>query len=486
MYFGKKLSLSAAALLCAVSLLSGCGGTAAEKGNSALKNNKSSSSSYSSPSVGSSSSAVSSSSASGSSSASSASSQSSSSASSQSASSVSSQSSLSASSQSSSSTKSSSSEPSSSSTYTPPVITQDREPQIEVTPKPALEIPSSAPIEIPSLSDALSRFSEISEKEPEGTPEEIVKTLLERNILCFAAMQGKCWTNDEKYENDRYYMRGIAPIKSDHLTSAGQIDDLFFGTYTKEKTNYLIHYYDGESIIDTFTDAWGGGLIVDFSMLPTVAEDSFGTTTYAAVISSSKNEIVFGRYNSPTPSQNSAQPNNYHFKAVKENGKWRLENYIVDAPAYEQQYTSLITTNRIGAPDIVELAKQEVGNFGGEPYWGWYGFDYHIEWCAAFVSWCYNEAGQNGPFFVACNSEGIAWFKEVGQWAEADYRDIAPGDAIFFDWDLNGKANHVGLVIGTDGEKVYTIEGNRSDSCRAFAYDLDDDRIFGYGLMRWE
>lgn len=348
-----------------------------------------------------------------------------------------------------------------------------------------MEVPSSAPIKIASLSDALSKFSEISEKEPEGSPEEIVKTLLERNILCFAVMQSKCWTYDEKYEEDYHYMRGAAPIQSDYITSTEQIDDLFFGTYTKEKTNYLIHYNDGEQIIDSFTDAKGGGLIVDFSTLPAVAEDSFSTTTYAAIISSSKNEIVFGRYNSPKPSQNSAQPNNYHFKAVKENGKWLLENYIVDAPAYEQQYTNLITTNRIGAPDIVEIANEEVGNFGGEPYWSWYGFNYHIEWCAAFVSWCYNEAGQNGPFFVACNSEGIYWFKKVGQWAEPDYRDIAPGDAIFFDWDLNGSANHVGLVIGTDGEKVYTIEGNRSDSCRAFTYDLDDDRIFGYGLMKW-
>lgn len=344
--------------------------------------------------------------------------------------------------------------------------------------------PSSAGIEICSLSDALGRFSEIAGKTPEGSPEEIVKTLLERNILCFAIMQSKCWTYDEKYESDYHYMRGTAPIKSDYITSAAQIDDLFFGTYTKEKTNYLIHYNDGEQIIDSFTEK-NGGLIVDFSTLPVVAEDSFSTTTYAAIISSGKNEIVFGRYNSSKPSQNSAQPNNYHFKAVKENGEWRLENYIVDAPAYEQQYTELITTNRIGAPDIVEIAKQEVGNFGGEPYWDWYGFSYHIEWCAAFVSWCYNEAGQNGPFFVACNSEGIYWFKKVGQWAEPDYRDIAPGDAIFFDWDLNGSANHVGLVIGTDGEKVYTIEGNRSDSCRTFAYDLDDDRIFGYGLMKW-
>ena len=127
----------------------------------------------------------------------------------------------------------------------------------------------------------------------------------------------------------------------------------------------------------------------------------------------------------------------------------------------------------------------EVGSFDGEPYWDWAGYGFKIEWCAAFVSWCYYQAGQKGPYFAAVNSEGIPWFKERGQWADADYRDIAPGDSIFFDWDDDGRANHVGLVIGTDGKRVYTIEGNRSDACQQFVYDLDDPHIFGYGLMKW-
>ena len=114
------------------------------------------------------------------------------------------------------------------------------------------------------------------------------------------------------------------------------------------------------------------------------------------------------------------------------------------------------------------------------------GYDFRIEWCAAFVSWCYYEAGADGPFFIAVNSEGIPWFEERGRFVGADYRDIAPGDCIFMDWEDDGWANHVGLVIGTDGEKVYTIEGNRSDACQQFAYDLDDPRIFGYGLMNWD
>ncbi len=60
----------------------------------------------------------------------------------------------------------------------------------------------------------------------------------------------------------------------------------------------------------------------------------------------------------------------------------------------------------------------------------------------------------------ACQSQGIPWFQSHGQWGGRDYANIAPGDAIFFDWDLDGSADHVGLVVGTDGSRVYTVEGN--------------------------
>lgn len=345
--------------------------------------------------------------------------------------------------------------------------------------------PQTANIPVPSLSEALNRFSEIENKTPEGTPEQIVQTLMERNVLCFAALQAQCWTFDGEYEENYRYSRGTAPIHSDYLKSAQQIDDLFYGTYVESKTDFLIHYFDG-SVTDAFYENSSGQLYATFSEILKTANESFSTSTYAAIKSSSANKIEFTRYYTSTPIEGAPQPNNYTFTAVKENGEWRLEEYIIDAPSYSPLFTKpLIQTARAGAPDIVNHAVKQAGNFGGEPYWSWYGFNYRIEWCAAFVSWCYGEAGMKGPFFCACNSEGIAWFKRVGQWVGPEYRDIAPGDCIFFDWDLNGAANHVGLVIGTDGERVYTIEGNRSDSCHTFAYDLDDDRIFGYGLIDW-
>ena len=64
-------------------------------------------------------------------------------------------------------------------------------------------------------------------------------------------------------------------------------------------------------------------------------------------------------------------------------------------------------------------------------------------------------------------------------------RTSPPGDAIFFDWDLDGSADHVGIVIGTDGSRVYTVEGNSGDACKIKSYDLNYRSIKGYGLMNW-
>ena len=145
-----------------------------------------------------------------------------------------------------------------------------------------------------------------------------------------------------------------------------------------------------------------------------------------------------------------------------------------------------VNGTRPGNPELIELAKRQVGNVGGYPYWSWYGFNSRVEWCACFVSWCYNQAGKSEPRFAGCEWEGVPWFQSRGQWGARGYENLAPGDAIFFDWDLDGTADHVGLVIGTDGSRVYTVEGNSGDTCKIKSYSLDYECIKGYGLMNWD
>ncbi len=140
---------------------------------------------------------------------------------------------------------------------------------------------------------------------------------------------------------------------------------------------------------------------------------------------------------------------------------------------------------------LVEVARSQLGNVGGEPYWSWYGFETRVEWCACFVSWCANECGYIDrdviPKFSGC-VWGVEWFKERDQWQDGSY-EPRPGDIIFFDWDnrgssgpQDGESDHVGIVERVENGTVYTIEGNSGDECRTRSYPVGHYEILGYGI----
>ena len=142
-----------------------------------------------------------------------------------------------------------------------------------------------------------------------------------------------------------------------------------------------------------------------------------------------------------------------------------------------------------GNSAMVETARQELGNEGGEKFWSWYGFDSEVDWCACFVSWC---ADQNGylsegkvPKFSYVQT-GLNWFKDKGKWRNAGEKPVA-GDIIFFDWNDNDVADHVGIVAGYHLGRVFTIEGNASgDICKRKSYWVFSKYIMGYGTPESE
>ena len=156
---------------------------------------------------------------------------------------------------------------------------------------------------------------------------------------------------------------------------------------------------------------------------------------------------------------------------------------IDGSPSTDLSGVDFVNGERPGKQNTVDIALSQIGNVGGQPYWSWYGFDYRVEWCACFVSWVFNQAGYSEPKFAACQNQGIPYFSSNGRWANRGYSDIAPGDAIFFDWEGDGHSDHVGIVIGTDGSRVYTVDGNSGDACKIRDYDLNSSVIMGYGLM---
>lgn len=136
---------------------------------------------------------------------------------------------------------------------------------------------------------------------------------------------------------------------------------------------------------------------------------------------------------------------------------------------------------------LVEIAKSQLGNVGGEPYWSWYGFSDRIEWCACFVSWCADQCGyiDRGiiPKFAGC-SVGVDWFKNKNQWLDGSATPES-GNIIFFDWVekgiQDGNSDHVGIVEKVEGGRVYTIEGNSGDACQQNSYPIGYFEILGYG-----
>lgn len=143
-----------------------------------------------------------------------------------------------------------------------------------------------------------------------------------------------------------------------------------------------------------------------------------------------------------------------------------------------------------GDDAIVKAALSQVGNAGGEPYWSWYGFNSRVEWCACFVSWCFNECGYldtgTAPKFAGCVG-GVEWFRSREQWADNTV-EPAPGMIVFFDWNdpngasgpQDGEADHVGIVEKCENGIVYTIEGNSGDACRQNQYPVGYYEILGF------
>ena len=142
---------------------------------------------------------------------------------------------------------------------------------------------------------------------------------------------------------------------------------------------------------------------------------------------------------------------------------------------------------------IVDVARSQLGNVGGEPYWSWYGFPSRVEWCACFVSWCADQCGYIDsvviPRFSGCE-QGVNWFQARDLWLDGSATPSS-GMIIFFDWveddgTQDGSSDHVGIVEKVENGRVYTIEGNSGDACQQNSYPIGYFEILGYGTPKYE
>lgn len=131
------------------------------------------------------------------------------------------------------------------------------------------------------------------------------------------------------------------------------------------------------------------------------------------------------------------------------------------------------------------------GEYYSEWYIGGYGensdWNSSTPWCACFVSWALEQCGGyiQGETPRYANVDTFCTdLVTSGDWKKGN---PCAGDLIFFDWSADGDYNpeHIGVVIGSDDSRVFTIEGNVNNAVVLCSYELDDARILGYGLVNW-
>lgn len=143
------------------------------------------------------------------------------------------------------------------------------------------------------------------------------------------------------------------------------------------------------------------------------------------------------------------------------------------------------STGRIQTPDGEGQYYSEwyIGGYDGKENWS-----AETPWCACFVSWALEQCSdyiEGTPPRYANVDTFCTELVTSQNWKD---QNPAPGDLIFFDWSANGDYNpeHIGVVIGADESRVYTIEGNVNGRVVLRSYALNDARILGYGLVNWK
>ena len=111
-------------------------------------------------------------------------------------------------------------------------------------------------------------------------------------------------------------------------------------------------------------------------------------------------------------------------------------------------------------------------------------------WCAAFASAIAIQQRHTDIIPTECGCERqIGLWQKLGRWEENDKYMPLPGDYIYYAWDerfsfgdCTGWADHVGIVVGTNGPFIKVIEGNRNDMVTYRVILRGNWQIRGYGL----
>ncbi len=159
-----------------------------------------------------------------------------------------------------------------------------------------------------------------------------------------------------------------------------------------------------------------------------------------------------------------------------------------------ENWSEAVVAVALSQLDYLESTRNFIVNDAGamkgySRYGAWYGSAYG-DWCAMFVSFCLHYAGVPSevfPYEASC-PRWVQALREKELLREPGQYIPAPGDLVFFDYEGDGEADHVGLVREIDLDeqtpKLVTIEGNSGERVAERTYVLDDDvTIMCYGEL---
>ena len=137
--------------------------------------------------------------------------------------------------------------------------------------------------------------------------------------------------------------------------------------------------------------------------------------------------------------------------------------------------------------NIIDLYNQH------EPLAQNYLVKYDDQWCATFVSASAIKAGLTSIIPTECGCQRqIDLLKELGAWEEADDYLPLPGDIIYYcrsNLDLTNDctawSDHVGIVVGTSGNRIKVIEGNFGDKVDYRYLPVNAMIIRGFGIPEY-
>lgn len=126
------------------------------------------------------------------------------------------------------------------------------------------------------------------------------------------------------------------------------------------------------------------------------------------------------------------------------------------------------------------------------------GLSYGYYWCASFVNWCLRQAGVSDSASAAAEVSCRRWLakcREAGIYSDKAGYIPKSADLIFFkDADSEVTSTHMGIVLYSDGDRVYTVEGNTSaggfssdgNYVAVKSYKLMSNYIVGYATPEYE